>query len=125
MTTALHEAAWVYENQRNYDRQQRFDAAVSLGEWGIYSYRQIGAIVGLSHSTVSKLIRKPEKTGGTFSPECLAPLLELSKRRRAGGDLEPDDLRDMLAAGTGTSVHFAARLSGIAESYIRRQIRKE
>lgn len=123
--TALEQAAWVYSHQASYDRQQRFDAAVDLGEWGIFSYRQIGAITGLSHSTVQRIVKqKADKTGGRFDPECLGPLVELRSRRLRGEEVDPADVRDLLARGSGTSAGFAAKLGGLPESWIRRQCHK-
>lgn len=121
MTEPLEEAAWVWAHAQNYDRQQKYDAAASLGEWGIFSLRQIGAIVGLGHSTVQKLVTKTARTGGKFDPACLVPLLEMSKRRRRGEPVEPGEVASMLSAGSGTSPGFAARLGGISETYLRRR----
>jgi len=118
---ALQEGAWVYSHLEHYSRQQRFDAAASLAEWGVFSLRQIGAIVGLSHTTVRRIAKhKPDRTGGTFSPECLEPLLEIRKRYRRGEPVTTAEIRRMLHAGTGTSIYFAARLSGIREGWLRR-----
>lgn len=123
--TPLEAAAWVHARVESYDKQQRYDAAVELGEWGVFSYRQIGAIVGLSHSTVRKLAsQKSDRTGGTFSPECLEALLDISKRRLRGEEVQPGEVSDMLAAGAGTSAYVAAKLGGISESWIRREAKK-
>lgn len=121
MTTALEEAAWVYGHIKQYSKQQRFDAAVSLSEWGIFSLRHVGLIVGLSHTTVRRIAKhKPDKTGGTFSPECLVPLLSIQKRHRRGEPIEAGEVRAALDAGTGTSAYFAAKLAGVKESWIRK-----
>lgn len=122
ITTPLEEAEWVYRHAAQYDRQQRFDAAVSLGEWGLFSFRQIGAIVGMSHTSVRKIVAaKTNKTGGKFDPACLTALLDIVKRRRQGETVPPDEVRDMLAAGSGTSPYVASKLSGLSESYYRRR----
>lgn len=122
MTVALTEALRVYEQRGRFTKSERFSAARMLGGLGVFSYRQIGAIVGLSHTTVARLVRKKARTGGRFSPESLAPLLEMSRRRAKGEDLSVDALRAMLEAGSGTSITFAARLGDISESYIRRRV---
>lgn len=120
--TALENATWVHSRLDSYDKQQRFDAAVELGEWGVFSFRQIGAIVGLSHSTVRKLVSaKSDRTGGTFSPECLEALLDISRRRLREEEVDPQEVRDMLTAGSGTSAYVAAKLGGISESWLRRR----
>lgn len=126
ITTPLGEAEWVYRNIEQHDRQQRFDAATSLGEWGVFSLRQIAAIVGLSHTTVHRLVKpKTARTGGTFDPECLTPLLDIATRRRRNEPVQPGELRAMLSAGSGTTAYVAAKLSGLSEMWIRRTSRKE
>lgn len=118
----LEHAAWVFAHADNYDRQQRYDAAVALAEWGVFSPRHVGLIVGFSHTHVRRLAPgKKDRTGGTFSPEVLAPLLDIRKRVARGEQVEPAEVRAMLHAGTGTSIYFAARLSGLKESWIRKE----
>lgn len=120
-TTPLEQALWIFERHEGYDKQQKFDAAVELGEWGIFSSRQIEAITGLGHSTVLKLSPKSDRTGGRFSPECLSALRDISRRRAAGVSVERAEVREMLAAGSGTSPRTAARLGNLSESWIRRR----
>lgn len=122
ITSALEEAAWVYEHRDNYDLQQRFDAAASLAQWGVFSLRQVGAIVRLSHTTVAKVARaKQDKTGGKFSPECLPLLFELQRAHARGEGIAAADVAAMVDAGSGTSFGFAARLAGISETQLRRR----
>ncbi|WP_217182678.1 hypothetical protein [Streptomyces sp. AC495_CC817] len=121
--TPLEEAAWVYAHQSDYDRQQRFDAAASLSQWGLFSLRQVGAIAGVSHSTVRKLAKpKSDRTGGKFDPECLELLLDIRRRYARGEDVEPEAVAQL--ADAGTSLGFAARLAGIPESWLRRRYTK-
>lgn len=118
--SALEEAAWVYSRIGNYDKQQKFDAVASLAEWGVFSLRHVAAITGLSHTTVRRIAwSKSDKTGGTFHPDCLVPLLEIRKRYLRGEQVTADEVRDMLNAGSGTSIYFAARLGGLKESWVR------
>jgi hypothetical protein len=123
--TALDEAAWIYSRLENYDRQQRLDAIISLNEWGAFSLRNLGSIFGISHTHAARFVTpKSVRTGGTFSPECLAPLLEIRQQVRRGEPVEPSAVAAMLSAGTGTSVYFAARLAGVNEHWLRRQLKK-
>ena len=123
--TPIEEAAWVYANVDGFDRQKRFDAAVSLGEWKVFSLRQIAALTGLSHTTVYKLTgSKKDRTGGKFSPECLPELINISARRKRGDEVKPAEVKAMLSAGSGTSPYFAAKLGGISESWLRRLSRE-
>ncbi|WP_406245816.1 hypothetical protein ACI7YT_12300 [Microbacterium sp. M] len=122
ITTALEEAAWVYSSIENYDRQQRFDAAVSLAEWKVFSSRQIARIVGISHSTVAQLGgAKTDKTGGRFDPDSLSILCKLAKRRRAGEALDPAEVAEALDIGTGTSPYMASRLTDIPRMHLIRR----
>lgn len=121
-TTALGHAAWIYAHIDQYDKQQRFDAAVALGEWKVFSLRQIARITGLAHTTVAQLVKgKTEKTGGKFDPEALSLLVELSKRRHRSEPLEPADVRAALNAGAGTSPYMAARLTDIPRTHLIRR----
>lgn len=121
--TALEEAHWVFTNRDNYDRQQKYDAAVSLSEWGMFSLRQVAAICGISHSTVKAVAgSKSEKTGGRFDPSCLPALLDIRERRARGEDVEPSEVLRIVDGGT--SLGFAARLSELPESYFRRMFAK-
>lgn len=125
ITTPLEEATWVHKHRDEYDRQQRFDAAASLAQWGVFSLRQIGAIVDLSHTTVVKVAQgKSDRTGGRFSPECLPLLTELRGRVLRGEEIEPGEVVELLDAGAGTSAGFAARLGGISETKLRRKYKQ-
>ena len=125
ITTALEEAAWVHEHLEQYDRQQRFDAAASLAQWGIFSLRQIGAIVDLSHTTVVKVATgKTDRTGGRFSPECLPLLADMRARHARGEEIAPAEVEELIDAGGGTSLGFAARLGGIPQSLLRRRYKQ-
>jgi hypothetical protein len=120
ISSALEEAAWVYQRIADYDRQQRFDAVVSLSEWGVFSLRHVGQIVGLSHTQVRRIAGgKHDRTGGTFDPACLAPLLEIQKRYRRDEPIEPGAVHAALSAGHGTSAYFAARLTDMTEGWFR------
>lgn len=125
LLTPLEFAAWVYPRIADYDKQQRFDAAVGLGEWGVFSYRQIAVMVGLSHTTVARLVsKKSARTGGRFDPECLTALLDIRGRKLRGEEIRPGEVREMLEAGMGTSAYMAAKLGGIPESWLRKEMKK-
>ncbi|MBT2484836.1 MULTISPECIES: hypothetical protein [unclassified Microbacterium] len=121
--TPLEEAHWVYTHREEYDRQQRYDAAVSLSQWGRFSLRQVAAICGIAHSTVKVVAgSKSEKTGGRFNPACLPILIDIRGRRVRGEAVDADTVRRLVS--TGTSLGFAARLSEIPESYLRRRLER-
>ncbi|MDL5351123.1 hypothetical protein [Microbacterium sp. zg-YB36] len=118
MNTALEEAIFVHEHRDNLDRQARFDAAVSLAEWGVFSGAQIGTITGLNRATVAKLIGKKDRTGGRLTVESLKPLLHLAQLRRRD---EVDVLAVKEALDAGASRRMCARLTGWSEGQLRRQ----
>lgn len=120
--TAIEQAAWVYEHRGEYDKQGSFDAVAALGEWGVFSSRHLQAITGVGHTTALRLAPKTARTGGAFSPDCLAPLLDIAQRRARGEAVEPEEVRDALSAGGRTSPGMAAKLTGIPESWIRRRL---
>lgn len=125
ITTPAEEAAWVYSRLDQYDRQQRFDAAVSLAEWGVFSLRQVAKVVGLSHSAVAVAVRgKTDKTGGRFDPEALSALVALLRARRKGEHIAPDLVAEALDAGTGTSSYMASKLTGIPRMQLVRRYEK-
>lgn len=122
LTTPLEEAQWVYSRLGNYDRQQRFDAAISLAEWGVFSLRQIAKITGISHTAVAGLVQaKNDKSGGKLDPEALEPLVDLMQARRKGEDLDPDQVVEALDAGNGTSPYMASKLTDIPRMHLVRR----
>lgn len=122
ITTALEEAHWVYSRIDQYDKQDRFDAAVSLGEWKMFSLRQIARIVDMPHTTVAGAVQaKGDKTGGRFDPEALEPLMALAIRRRKSEPLDPQQVAEAIDAGLGTSLYMASRLTGIPRSHLMRR----
>lgn len=126
ITTPLSEALWVYSRLAQYDKQQRFDAAVSLAEWQLFSLRQIAKITGLSHSSVATLVQsKNDKTGGKFDPEGLEALTALQKARQAGRELDGQQVTEALDSGGGTSTYMASKLTDIPRMSLVRKYEKE
>jgi hypothetical protein len=116
---ALEEAISTYERRGNLDRQQRFDAAVSLGEWGVYSASQIATIVDLPKAIVAKVIGKKDRTGGRLTIESLEPLLRLAQLNARG---EVDVMATKAALDAGASRRMASKLTGWSEGQLRRQM---
>jgi hypothetical protein len=121
--TPLEEAHWVYTHRDEYDRQQKYDAAASLSQWGLFSLRHVAAICGIAHTTVKVVAgSKSEKTGGRFDPACLPALIEIRARRSRGEEVDAASVAQIISSGT--SLGFAAKLSGVSESYLRRRSEK-
>ena len=117
---ALMEAQSVFERKDQMDRQTLFDAAVSLGEWGIFSNRSITKITGLRPRDVAVLTPKSERTGGRFEPEVLPDLISLA-RTGERGEMDVFTAKRVL---DHCSSYYASRLSGIARSNLVRWAEK-
>lgn len=117
VSSPLEEAIFVHEHHATMDRQARFDAAVSLAEWQVFSATQIAAIVGLSVPVVARLIGKRDRTGGRLTPQSLRPLLHLAQLKARG---EVDVQAVKVALDAGASRRMTARLTGWPETTLRR-----
>lgn len=115
----LRRAHYIHAHQDNMTRQQRVDAAVELGEWGVFSNRHVSTLTGLRPAFVNELVPKSNKTGGTMNPKRLTDLAEVAEARNRG-----EDVRERVAelAGDGFSSTMIARLTGIPVSSIGRWI---
>lgn len=114
---AVQQAHHHWINHEHYDKQQQYDAAVELGEWGLYSNRQIAVFTGLRRAVVDSLNPKSNKSGGTLAPEALPHIEQLIVGVRT-----PETIKATLDAGVSTTM--LARLSGISGSMISRWARK-
>jgi hypothetical protein len=121
MTTALEQALDFHKRHKDMDRQARFDAAVALGEWGVFSARNIADIVGLPKNVVPALIGKKSRDGGKLNPAALEHIAEVARLWRRG---EVDVFATKRAIDAGTTTWVVARLTGISRSQIRRQYEK-
>lgn len=117
-TSALELAIWYYERREFYTKQDKFDAAVALGEYKLFSSRQISAIIDLPHTYVAKLINKTDKTGGRFDPKALRPLLKVAQQQ-ARGEVEAFAVKEALDAGV--TKYLASRLTLVARTTLERR----
>lgn len=120
-TTALEQALYYFERRDNLDRDQKIEAAIALGEWGLFSARQIALALDMSHPEVAKLVKKSDRTGGRFRPEALRPLLKLARLTARG---EVDVALVKLVLDAGVSKYFASKFTGLSPSTIERRYRK-
>jgi hypothetical protein len=118
---ALKEARDTYARRENLDRQQKVDAAVSLGEWGIFSGRHIAQFTALDPATVNKLISNPDRNGGRLSPEAIPTIIEIIFMRQRS---EIDTKLVRKAVEQGTSVNFLAKLTGTPQRTMARWVDK-
>lgn len=117
MTTALEQALFYWERHVYMSREQRLNAAIELGEWGIFSARQIGAIVGIEWWAAHAKSQKIDRTGGRLDPASLPALHKLAVVRARN---EVDVFLVHEALSTGTSVRVASKLTGIPETTLKR-----
>lgn len=112
---AVQHARHVIQRKHRLDRQQLFDEAVALGEWGLFSKRQIASFTGLTEREVSGLIQKTDKTGGRLEPEAIEHIEKIIL-----GDRTPDRVRT--AAEAGCSTPMLVRLTGLPGTTLRRWV---
>lgn len=123
MLQALNEAIWIRDNAQKIDKQSLFDAIASIGEHNIYSSRQIASFTNgaLDHSSVSKIIKKKNKTGGNLNVHSLEELREVfysRERKRTNYKLIAKIIQD------GTSQGMVEKLTGVKQSTISRKIKE-
>jgi hypothetical protein len=124
LAQALSEAIWLRDHAENMDRQQLFDAVVSIGEYKLFSNRQISAITNglVTHKIVGELIGKKNKTGGNLNVGTL-DILRNILYSRANHRTDYNLVRD--AVGLGTSQGMVSRLTGVTQSSISKRLDKD
>lgn len=123
MLQALNEAIWLRDKVKTFDRQGLFDAIISLAEHGIFSSRQIAMLTdgAINHSTISKMTKKKNKTGGTLNPQSLNDLREIfhsRARNKTNYKLVAKVINE------GTSQIMVERLTGVSQSSISRYVKE-
>ena len=114
---AINEAIWLRNNHTNLDKTALFTMVEDLGEYGIFSARQITNLINntISHQTVAKLCKKTNRTGGRLNIKTLEEIRECLYSR-AKGRTDYALVRQVVKAGT--SQGMLARLSGINQARI-------
>ena len=66
---ALNEAIWLRDNVANMEKAEVLGYIKELGNLGVFSSRQIAAIVdgAVSYRVITKLVGKTDKTGGNLN----------------------------------------------------------
>jgi len=119
---ALKEAHYIHTHREHFTDQGLADAIVSLGEWGLFSNRQIAEITGATMRQVCALTKKTDRTGGAFNPDALPNVIELSEAR-ARGEKGGGAIRAALEGGV--SLSMLARLTGAPKSSLARHAEEE
>ena len=117
---ALREALALYRGSANMDRQQRYDAVVSLAEWQLFSVQHLAQLSGLSKQTIYPWVPVPKRgLGGNFNPLSLDTLIQL--RENANNSLPVSDMLIGIALDSGNSQLVVSRLTGLSQSTISRR----
>lgn len=118
---ALNEAIWLRDHAAKLDRAKLFEVIENIGEYGIFSARQLSALTEnqISHQTVTKLCGKTEKTGGKLNPKSLDEIKQCF-HDRINNKVDYSLISKIL--GSGTSQGMLGKLTGISQAKISRGI---
>ena len=117
---ALNLAIWLRDNVDQIHQEEVVTTIEKLGEYNIFSSRQLSAITRdkVSHGTISKLIHKGDKTGGNLNVGTLDILLAVLYSRAT---TETDYQLIDKAIAEGTSQGMVSKLTGVSQSSISRR----
>lgn len=115
---ALEQARRAFENRDQFDKQTKIDFVTALIEWGVFSDRQIAAIVGIRPQDVHELSKKTDHTGGAFTPEAIPLIIDVIHRTARD---EANARAIALAIDAGVSTRMLAKLTGIAQRTVSRR----
>lgn len=117
---ALNYAIWVRDNVSDMKDHDVTKAVIQLGDYKVFSSRQISAIISnrVSHTTVSSIIGKKDKTGGNLNVASLEVLRNILYSRSSG---ETNYSLIAKALEQGTSQGMISKLTGVSQSSISRR----
>jgi len=120
---AINEAIWLRNHASRLSKQELFSIVEDIGEYGIYSARQISAMTEgiLSHQTVARLCKKSDKTGGRLSIDSLEDIKDCF-HDRVNKRVNYKVVKRILDAGT--SQGMLEKLSGISQAKISKGVAK-
>lgn len=118
---AVNEAIWLREHAAKIDRAKLFEVIEDIGEYNIFSARQLSAITGnlISHQTVARVCKKSERTGGKLNPKSLDDIKQCF-HDRINGTIDYSLISQI--AANGTSQGMIEKLTGISQTKISRGI---
>ena len=105
-------------------REVLYETIGDVGRHGMFSFRQIANITGnlASHSTVSRLVDKSQKTGGRFNPKHLEDMRDLIFQNSVNR-VDWDKIRKVVSEGT--SIDMVVKLTGLPKTTIHRKASAE
>jgi hypothetical protein len=117
---ALNYAIWVRDNVAEMKDHDVIKAVIELGDYKVFSSRQISAIISnrVSHTTVSSIIGKKDKTGGNLNVASLE-ILRNVLYSRSSGETNYGLIATVLEGGT--SQGMISKLTGVSQSSISRR----
>ena len=120
---ALNNAIWIRDNAEDIERDTLINAIQELSKYRIFSCRQLSAITNgkLSHTTISRLIDKHDRTGGNLNIGTL-DILRSILYNRADGKTDFKLIHE--AVGMGTSQGMVSKITGVSQSTISKRIKE-
>lgn len=114
---AINEAIWLRDHAARLSREELFKIVEDIGEYGVFSARQISAMTEslLSHQTVARLCNKTDKTGGRLSISSLEDIRQCF-HDRINKTINNQTILRVLESGT--SQGMLEKLSGISQTRI-------
>lgn len=119
----LSQALWIQKNFNSVSKDKLFELINELDEFGQFSIRHLAAIAGnrISSSTLQRYLPQRARQGGKFNSESLGDILQVFWRIESG----VYDYRFIhRIIKNGNSQNVIARLTGISQSLISRNINK-
>jgi hypothetical protein len=120
---AINEAIWLRDHASILGKEELFRIVEDIGEYGIFSARQISVFTGsrMSHQTVARLCNKTDKTGGRLAVKSLEDIKQCFFDR-VNKKVNYKIVKRVLDAGT--SQGMLEKLSGISQAKISKGIAK-
>lgn len=120
---AINEAIWLRDHASILSKEELFRIVEDIGEYGIFSARQISAMTDgrTSHQTVAKLCKKTDKSGGRLAISSLEDIKQCF-HDRINKKVDYKTIKRVLDAGT--SQGMLEKLSGISQAKISKGIAK-
>jgi hypothetical protein len=121
---ALSYAIWLRDSVDELGDFDLTESIQALGRFEVFSSRQISAIINgrVSHSVITKLIGKTDKTGGNLNAGTLDILRSILLNRADDGT---DYKLIATAVGMGTSQGMVSKLTGVPQGTISKKLRRK
>lgn len=121
---ALNSAIYIRDNAKVIEREELIKLVAELASLKVFSARQLSAITNglITHSVITKLIGKTDKTGGNLNVGTLDILRSILLNRADDGT---DFNLIQQAVGLGTSQGMVSKLTGVPQGTISKKLRRK